>query len=422
MIVKENSFIQLFEKCLGVFSFGLVLFPKLVPVFFILLISVIVFGFIKNEVKFKLNTVGVLFILFYFAYLVGVIYTHNEVQAMKYVENKLSFIILPILFSLNFKVKWSLNWLYTGFVFGVVVASIYSVIYGLLHNGQVYPDGITATLTSSFISPLHHPTYFSAYILICIIILFIGWKEKIRFFSLYWIIPFTIFSLLLQGFLLSLSGILFLLMTIILAFIYYIKMKFGKIVFYISIVALPLMGFFTIKMIPSLEGEWGAAEGYAEIYLNSPETFVESRVYPMSGSEVRIVMWTASAKTIRNFPFGVGTGNVDEYLGKELIRLKQDKLVHHNYNPHNQFFQTGVEIGIFGMFILFSIIVTSFYYGYKFKNWLLIIITGSLFFNSLFESMLQNRSGIVFYTFWICLLVLHIKNNHSRTVVKRLSH
>lgn len=127
--------------------------------------------------------------------------------------------------------------------------------------------------------------------------------------------------------------------------------------------------------------------------------------------ELAVRLKAASYHTFCAHPFGVGTGNVDEYLSKELVKLKQKELIHHNYNPHNQFLQTAVEIGFFGLLVLFSIVFFGLYYGFKYRNWLLIIIIGSLFFNCLFESMLQRQSGIVFYCFWICLLECYLKSN-----------
>jgi hypothetical protein len=37
---------------------------------------------------------------------------------------------------------------------------------------------------------------------------------------------------------------------------------------------------------------------------------------------------------------------------------------------------------------------------------MLLILSASLAFNGLFESMLQRQSGIVFYSFWSVLLVV----------------
>ncbi len=410
--MKELKFIKIFEICIGIFALGSVLFPKQVPFFFLALISVVVFGFVKKQVKFHFNVVSFLFILFYLTYLFGVFFTHNGDQAQKYVENKLSFVILPLLLSLKFKDTLKLNRAYLGFVIGTFLVSIYGVFSGLYCYFQ--PDGSNLCLFTSSISPIHHPTYLSAYLIFSIGVVLKGWYDKMKYFSFYWIIPFIIFNVVLHGFLLSLSGILFLLIAFILAIIIWIKYKFGKWVLYSSIILIPILGFLSIKMIPQIEGEWGGAVGYSEIYFANPEHFVESRVYPMSGTEVRIVMWTAASKTFYTHPFGVGTGNVDEYLGKELIRLKQKELSHENYNPHNQFLQTGVEIGVLGLLILLAILFFAFRIGYLNVDWLLIIITGNLLFNALFESMLQRQSGIVFYTFWFCLLVLdNMKKNED---------
>jgi O-antigen ligase len=99
---------------------------------------------------------------------------------------------------------------------------------------------------------------------------------------------------------------------------------------------------------------------------------------------------------------------MDEFMNKELIILKQIELTKQNFNPHNQFLQTAVEIGFFGLLVFFAILFSSIYYGLKYKNYLLIIISSNLLFNSLFESMLQRQSGIIFYCFWLCLLSLYL--------------
>ncbi len=414
--MTEKGFINLFEKTLGVFAFGFVLLPKLVPLFFILLISVVVIGFIKKEVFFQINILSGLSLLFYLCYLVGLFFTHDSNLGVFELEKKLSFVIFPLILSLKSKKTWSLNMTFIGFILGTFIVSIYGIWIAL--DCFFQPGGTKACLLTSAISPIHHPTYLSAFVFLSIAIAYHGWREKMTYFSMYWIIPFIIFGIVLHGFLLSLSGILFLFIALILILIIWTKKKFSKIVFYTSICIFPLFGFIALNTIPQIHGEWENATLYAKEYIDNPESFVSKRNYPMSGTEVRIVMWTASYHTFCAHPFGVGTGNVDEYLSKELVKLKQEELIHHNYNPHNQFLQTAVEIGFFGLIILFSIVFFGLYYGFKYRNWLLIIIIGSLFFNCLFESMLQRQSGIVFYCFWICLLSSQIYNKEIKLILK----
>jgi O-antigen ligase len=173
---------------------------------------------------------------------------------------------------------------------------------------------------------------------------------------------------------------------------------------------MPLIGFIVINSIPSVQNDWKDASSNVIEYSKNPKGFVENSEPYLSSSSVRIILWTAAFQIFYKHPFGVGTGNIDEFMEKELIILKQKELTEQNFNPHNQFLQTAVEIGFFGLLVLFSIVFFGLYYGFKYRNWLLTIIIGSLFFNCLFESMLQRQSGIVFYCFWICLFSTRMYN------------
>ena len=115
-------------------------------------------------------------------------------------------------------------------------------------------------------------------------------------------------------------------------------------------------------------------------------------------------MWAASCQVFVEHPFGVGTGNVDDFLSDKLNEIGQPHMAAKKLNPHNQFLQTAVEVGVFGLALLIFLAIYGTYVSIQTKNWLLLFVIISLAFNCLFESMLQRQSGIVFYTFWICLL------------------
>jgi O-antigen ligase len=148
-------------------------------------------------------------------------------------------------------------------------------------------------------------------------------------------------------------------------------------------------------------------------YVAHPSKFVEGKNEGLSGDQVRLVMWTVSVKAWSNNPLGVGTGNVDECLSKELKRIGQNELAklgenrEIRYNPHNQFLQIGLEIGILGLIVFLYTMVSAIRRGLFHQNWFLILLVSCLLFNCLFESMLQRQTGIVFFTFWICLLSVH---------------
>ena len=412
--MKIGGFTNLFEKTLGFFAFGFVLFPKFAPLFFIVLITVVLSGIIKKEVSFQLNLISSLFLFFYFCYLIGIIFTSDINAGVFELEKKLSFVIFPLLLSLKFKKIWSINFAYMGFILATFLVTLYGIIMAL--SAWLVAGGGNWVYFSTAISPIHHPSYLAAYLTISTAFAFIGWREKLPFFSLYWIIPFTIFVIVIHGFLQSLSGTLFLLIAIFTSLLIWLRNKFRRPIFYTIIILMPIIGFIVINSIPSIQNDWKDASSNIIEYSKNPKSFLETREQTLSSSSVRIILWTAAFQIFYKHPFGVGTGNMDEFMEKELIILKQKELTKQNFNPHNQFLQSAVEIGFFGLLVFFAILFSSIYYGLKYKNYLLIIISSNLLFNSLFESMLQRQSGIIFYCFWICLLILYLFTHEIKKV------
>ncbi len=351
--MKIGGFTNLFEKTLGFFAIGFVLFPKFAPLFFILLITVVLSGIIKKEVSFQLNVISSLFLLFYFCYLIGIIFTRDINAGVFELEKKLSFVIFPLLLSLKFKKIWSINVAYMGFILATFLVTLYGIIMAL--SAWLGAGGGNWVYFSSAISPIHHPSYLAAYLTISTAFAFIGWREKLPFFSLYWIIPFTIFVIVIHGFLQSLSGTLFLLIAIFTSLLIWLRNKFRRPIFYTIIILMPIIGFIVINSIPSIQNDWKDATSNVIEYSKNPKSFVENREQTLSSSSVRIILWTAAFQIFYKHPFGVGTGNMDEFMNKELIILKQKELTKQNFNPHNQFLQTAVEIGFFGLLVFFSI-------------------------------------------------------------------
>jgi O-antigen ligase len=107
---------------------------------------------------------------------------------------------------------------------------------------------------------------------------------------------------------------------------------------------------------------------------------------------------------IKRHPFGVGTGNAESTLEHGLNAMGQIELAQLNRNPHNQFMQTTLETGIVGLVLFLTILVFGITFGIKTGNPLLVLVSFCLAFNSLFESMLQRQSGVVFFTLLLCVL------------------
>ena len=221
-----------------------------------------------------------------------------------------------------------------------------------------------------------------------------------------------VYLIAIQLFCLSLAGLLFLLIFLGFFVIYLAKRKFGTKGFVVAIVMAPLLVLLVIRFVPGVMTQLEVSKLYATEYLKGPSEFVKSHKTYIGGNETRLIMWTASAQEIAEHPFGVGTGNVDDHLEARLISLGHIEMSKKMYNPHNQYLQTALEIGIPSVILLLVIIAIALFSGIRNRNWLLTLLAINLGFNCLFESMLQRQSGIVFYTFWLVLfsvLIIHEK-------------
>ncbi len=395
----QSKIASIYPHILGLFTAVFLLIPHFTTMAILGWIVFLLLSGILKSLKFSWNWNSSLWILLYLLYVVGTIATFHSDIAGKYLEYKLSFVIFPILFSFHPKAKIEIRTTYLWFI-GALTALTFMNFFHSFQCG----NEISCFLSSQF-SYSHHPTYFSAFHFFAISIVLFGYIKKWKYFSLYWILPFLIVSIVSQMLALSLAGILLLGLLAICFLLYKIYCKWGRVGLLIGVIGLPLLFFVFISRTPQIAYDYQAAKTYSKEYVTSPTEFVKSRTYPFSGTEVRLVMWTAAFQTMMKYPLGVGTGNLDDYLGEQLWELDQKNLAIENYNPHNQFLQLGIELGIIG-FVFFVLMFFFFArIAWKRKDYIFLLLILSLFFNSLFESMLQRQSGIVFYTFWICFFL-----------------
>lgn len=396
-ILGGIAFLALFDvKANGIVNMNVL------PILFICLFLLVLVGAVKKQVKFQWSLISVLFILLYLLYAFYAIYTRNPHQAGVYFENKLSFVLLPILFSFRptFDVKKAP--LIYGWIFGCLSLIIVSFIHSVICYQNLLGD-VGCFMASSF-SFQNHPTYTTVFYTVAFFLSIYAWQNNVKGFTLFPMI--LIAGLLLFGIFLclSLAGLLFFLLAVSSAIFLLIKRKWGVKWMIGAIVISPIILYSLIMGVPRIEGEWSNATWYAREYLKEPKTYVENCKPPHSGTQTRIIMWTVATEAFLDYPMGVGTGNVDEVLAHYQRKYHQEHMIEYQYNPHNQFLQTGLEIGVFGLLTLVGIILVPLMQGIRQKNYVLVLVAASLGFNCLFESMLQRQSGIFYYTFLILIL------------------
>lgn len=399
-----KSFASVYGLYLAAFIFILLAFPKLTAIGFIAFIPLVIIGMRTGKMQFRVNWILGFFIIFYVLYAVYAIFTRHPDWAAKYMEYKLSFLLFPLIFSFLPKEKLIVKFPIYGFLAGTLYLIVAGWINSYFCSVNTVNASVACWLTTSF-SYIHHPTYAAAFFTVALFLVWYSRELKIFRWSLALQLFLSFVYVLAIGMCMSFAGLLYLMLASGVFILIQIYRKWGRNYFLLSTLILPILLFLVVRYEPHLRGEYLNAKNFALEYMQDPEAFIRNKKYPMSGSEVRLVMWTAATKACVDFPAGVGTGNIDEVLSTYLRRMDQKELAALNYNPHNQYLQTSLEIGFFGLLILLGLLGSTLYLAKQNKNWLLLLVTGSLLFNMLFESMLQRQSGIVFFTFAICFLV-----------------
>lgn len=403
MVNRRLTFGNWYGVALAILVFVMLVFPKLNALGILLFVPLLVVGIVKKTLGFSFNWMNLLFIALYGLYFAYCLFTRHWDWASKYLEYKLSFLIFPLIFSFVPKEKPDLRLSALTFIIGTVIL----IFWGAWNANQCMQDGGVSSIcwfTSSF-SHIHHPSYSSVFYTVAI---FLVWYVRYqKWFPMPWILAtgLTVIYVLALGLCMSFAGLLFLLISFGVFLLIVIRRKWGKKAMITVTLLLPIALAALVYSEPHLKGQYLEAERFTTAYWKDPESFIRNEHYPMPGSAVRLVMWTAATKAACDYPLGVGTGNVDEVLSTYLRSMNQKELAKLNYNPHNQYLQTTLEVGVIGLTLLLAILVLGLWIGWKNRNWLLILITSNLMFNMLFESMLQRQSGVVFFSLAICLLI-----------------
>lgn len=399
---------------IGLMLFLQVLFPKLLPIGIILfVISLIMLG-VKKELKVSFSKVYFLLIAFYLSYLIGVFFTHDMKQALHALESKLLFILLPLLFLAIPKVKINFSLLIWLFCSALIIQYFFGIYKGL---SCYFEMNYWGCMTSSNFSTIHHPTYLAIYFLMGFVLLIYAKRNKL--FGFNGIIPIVFGVVFVLGYLqcLSLSALLFLgILIAIVGFNWFqarIGFKRSLGIVLLLLVTLSTVISFSKDTISDIKDTTKAIR----VYIESPMDFVRNGNRELSGNEERLILWTVSVQAIAEQPLGYGSGNIDYVIGKKLKKYGLNELASKNYNSHNQYLQTSIEVGVVGCIILIALFVCLLIKSIQSNNLILLILTSAFAFNSLFESMFQRQSGIVFFVLMVCIFTALILEKEKSLLI-----
>lgn len=347
----------------------------------------------------------ILFIVFYFWQLVGIIYSDNLKTGWNIIFSRLSLFLFPFVLVIpGEKVLKNAKLLLKLFATSTTIFIFYCFLHAFyisvsFQNGHlVYyqhaSDGYWKSFSyGSYFSVNQHPSYLAMYVVLSIFIAFESWFDKnIRILERkVWL--FTgVFLLISIYFLSSRSGILAVVLLVPVYFYYKLKRKGKRLIIALLILII------IFAVFPIIRSNERVKIVLSEI---SNGSFKEKTI-----QNKRIIIWRSAFRIIQNnLILGVGTGDVRTELMKEYQRTGDQDLIKNYYNAHNQFLEVILENGIIGLMFFLAILGYMIIIMIHEKNLLyaLFIIMLLIFF--MFETILYRLAGVTFFSLFSFLLL-----------------
>jgi O-antigen ligase len=390
------TFIQIL-LCLLVVSLSA--FPKLVPVLIYLLGFLAIYFFFKK----KKNIVNysyrmILPIGFFLVYLLSIVFSNDQKEALGVLESKVSFLFLPFVFMVFSKEQINTQKLLTYFTWANVLIvlilflrSLYAYLYDVYvpeHNtmlGKVH-------FTQSHFSLIIHPSYFAMYLTFSLVYI----ADQIFKHRLNIVRSFQIATILLG--LYCCDSMLSNIVTLILIVLIILRTAWLKSIVFnhwksissiVVLTSLVLIGIYQSEIRSSIQ----------TYYISIDKSTTTS-------IDARILIWKTVVFDV--FPesglLGLGSGDVKEVLTQAYKKNQFTGCYQRQFNAHNQFLQTSISLGILGFLSICSLILLPLGWFLKNKSFLGFCFSVIIFLNLLTESMFERQAGVVFFVLFYLLM------------------
>ncbi len=391
--------------------------------FFILLFIVISLleGNWKNNIALLLTSpVGLLFILLFMLHLIGILYSADQKNAWFDVEKKAFLFALPIVLITSSPLrKEEIHRLFNWFIASCIIGTFACLYYAFRNSSGSTESLYFHSLTSSefysqsfsnlwkFFTYGHlasgisiNPSYFSFYLIFCLLLLSSLNHEFFRNYSLFRKIGLALLWIYLSIFVILLSSRIMIIALLGLnafaGYNYASSANTWKKGIFALLAAGVLCGLIYVNPISRYRS--------GEV-MNTSETFELKSLHTQSVS-IRASLWWQSIKAFQlvNPIWGAGTGDVNTVM-EESGRLNHISNVLGSLNPHNQFLHTLIGLGSSGLIVLLGCLFLPACYAWRQGNYFYLGFMLIFTLLCLTESALESQKGIAFFALFNSILV-----------------
>lgn len=397
-----------------------VMLPKVLPIFMIVLVLIWLWegGFAKKMSAISKQPYLMLLPVLYLAFGFGMLYSDNLSYGFEKMETRLSLFVLPLLITtmpaLNFTYNKRVYSRY--FAHATTLMALFCVLRAttlyvyeiyILQSAEILEADISSNyfFYSELSSGIMHPGYLAMYvntaIILCLWDIRRGMTKGAKMRRIVQAAFLALFVVLLY----SKAGIAAL-MLILLAFgVRYAVLcrKWLMVPATFGVIFTLLLGVYF--WVPNSQYRLnGMLESFQNTSLNPAST---------ESTQTRIHAWKAARILISEKPaIGHGTGDAMDALFNKYDELGFTGARSKEMNAHNEYYQTGIALGLLGIALLFAVFLGALYLAYRRKNFALGLWSVCAFFVIYFEAYLNTQAGVVFLALFIPFLTL-LKNDES---------
>ncbi len=352
----------------------------------------------KREGKSRFSGMMVLFISVFLMNLLGMVRTDNWHQAFFDLEKKVSLLIFPIMLYYSAKPdKTKVNIILIVFVISCLLTALTCLTIATYHYLLRGDSSFYFYHKLSGIAGMH-AAYLAMYFCFSLAILanfrFEGLSQLIiRNSVLYYC---SLALLIVSVFLLAgRTHIVLVILGGVGYFAFKINQKFG---IWRSMAAATALGVLFIGIVMLFPVN---RERFREAFNYGDEFDAGKR---WGERQMRLLIWDCAFKLFMAHPvIGVGTGDTQDELQDCYIENEYTPLTYSDstrFNAHNQFLETVIEFGCVGLIIFLTNFYFSIKLAFKERNSLYLIFVVLFILSCITESLLERRSGIVFFAFF----------------------
>lgn len=333
-------------------------------------------------------------------YIAGYWWSANKVEALTSLIVKAGIFVFPIVFaSLRFDEKKSKRILQS-FLSGLVLVGLFMIARAAYYD---WTEGLDMWSYQELTKRIMHPSYLGLFYVVGVMICFHGilLRDVPKMRKLVAIVLVVFYCILIL--MLSSKTALLSLAVVFLFYIGYAVIRFRRyIVAVISLLALIITFVVAINVFPTI-----GARLHSMTEVISSDKPIDPR--DAESNRVRLLIWQVDLDVMKKYPMtGVGTGDVQDTLEHEYALRGMQGAIQHDLNAHNQYFQTGIALGLPGLILLVGILLAALVISIRMQFGFGALLSVLIGFNFIPESMLQMQAGTLFTGFFYSLVLFSI--------------